>query len=77
MHAHQILGIGAINLPYNFCCQVCQHLLPRAVLDLGQAPQEVCQVAGCEVGPLLSCTQQPLPLRANSQCAGYISYCAP
>ena len=70
MHAHQVLGIGAVNLPCNLCCQVSQHLLPWVVLDLGEAPQEICQIAGREVRPLLSCAEKLLPLREHSQYAG-------
>ena len=54
--AHQVLGIGPSQLAPYLICQLCQELLPGVVLNLGQAPQQVCQVASGEVAPLCICT---------------------
>ena len=54
--AHQILGIGSCQLAPYLICQLCQELLPGVVLNLGQAPQQIRQVAGSKVAPLGICT---------------------
>ena len=72
--AHQILGIGSCQLAPYLICQLCQELLPRVVLNLGQAPQQIRQVAGSKVAPLGICTRITTTLRLR--CWPADSYCA-
>lgn len=42
LSADQVLCVGTLNLLPNLICQATEHLLPRVVLNLCQAPQQIC-----------------------------------